>query len=100
MRGNYNCMLTALAKMFSFRIPVRTIFEPHPEGGVVALSLTPDSKYLASLSAGYRGQAQALAIWDWTMEDDTPLCTATLSPSFGQQVFDYIFTQMFCKHML
>ncbi|PVD31166.1 hypothetical protein C0Q70_06577 [Pomacea canaliculata] len=32
--------------------PIQTLFEDDPEGGVVALALTPDARYLATLSTG------------------------------------------------
>ncbi len=32
---------------------------------------------------------QALAIWDWTVEGEIPLCTAELSPSYGLQTYIY-----------
>ena len=35
---------------FYFRTPVRTIFEPYPEG-IVSLAMTADAKYIATLSA-------------------------------------------------
>uniref|UniRef100_A0A2C9LPD9 CCAAT-binding factor domain-containing protein n=1 Tax=Biomphalaria glabrata TaxID=6526 RepID=A0A2C9LPD9_BIOGL len=31
--------------------PIQTMFDPNPKGGVVAVALTPDSRYLATLSA-------------------------------------------------
>ena len=68
------------SKFFSF--PVRTIFEPYPEG-VVAIAITPNAKYLATVSAG---DPQVLAIWDWTTGDDLPIHTAQLDSSYGQQV--------------
>ena len=44
---------TQLIRIFlSFsRTPVRTMFEPHPQG-VVAMAMTADAKFLAMLSAG------------------------------------------------
>lgn len=33
------------------RTPIQTMFDPNPQGGVVAVALTPDSRFLATLSA-------------------------------------------------
>ena len=60
---------------------MRTIFDPHKDG-TVAIAITPNAKYLATLSAG---ETQTLAIWDWTTGDDHPVCTAKLKPSYGVQ---------------
>lgn len=35
-------------------IPVRTLFDCHPEGGTVALALSHDSKHLVSVGAAER----------------------------------------------
>ncbi|KAL8575873.1 hypothetical protein ACOMHN_014878 [Nucella lapillus] len=65
-------------------VPIQTLFDPNPEGGVVAVALTPDARYLATLSAG---STQVLAIWDWTIDGETPICSADLQPSFGVQSY-------------
>ena len=31
------------------------------------------------------GNVQVLAIWDWTIDGETPICSADLQPSFGVQ---------------
>lgn len=33
------------------RVPVRTIFESHSEGGVCAIAISQDAKYLVTISA-------------------------------------------------
>ncbi|XP_056602042.1 cilia- and flagella-associated protein 251 isoform X4 [Triplophysa dalaica] len=62
-------------------IPVRTMFDCHPEGGVSALALSNDSKYLATVA----GTAQQVCIWDWTDESNSPKCRADISPKYGFQ---------------
>ncbi|GFR90714.1 WD repeat-containing protein 66 [Elysia marginata] len=66
--------------------PIQTMFDPNPQGGVVAVALTPDSRYLATLSALPK---QTLAIWDWTVDGDVPICSADLKPEYGVQHFIY-----------
>ncbi|CAH1800946.1 unnamed protein product [Owenia fusiformis] len=63
-------------------VPVRTIFDPHPDGGVQAIAMTPNAKYIATISAA---ETQTVAIWDWTSEEDTPVCTAQLHTNYGVQ---------------
>ena len=46
------------------------------------MAITPDSKYIASLSSEY---PQVLAVWEWTTESEVPLCTAEIDPKFGIQ---------------
>ncbi|KAK6306381.1 hypothetical protein J4Q44_G00233060 [Coregonus suidteri] len=63
-------------------IPVRTLFDSHPEGGVAALALSKDSKYLVTVGAG---NIQRVCIWDWTNETEDPLCVTELNPEYGFQ---------------
>ncbi|MBN3304255.1 CF251 protein, partial [Amia calva] len=63
-------------------IPVQTLFDCHPGGGVVAMSLTKDSKYLVTIGAE---AIQRVCIWDWTNEVEGPVCITELSPEYGLQ---------------
>ncbi|XP_053376609.1 cilia- and flagella-associated protein 251-like [Mercenaria mercenaria] len=67
-------------------VPIQTIFDTtgSDEGGVVAVGMTPDARYLATLSAA---KSQVLSIWEWTVDGETPLCSAQLKPSYGVQNF-------------
>ncbi|KAL3856807.1 hypothetical protein ACJMK2_011524 [Sinanodonta woodiana] len=65
-------------------IPVQTIFEISKDGGVVSMAMTPDARYLATLSAAKK---QVLALWNWTVDGETPMCTVELKPEFGVQNF-------------
>ncbi|XP_069727142.1 cilia- and flagella-associated protein 251 isoform X2 [Phaenicophaeus curvirostris] len=66
-------------------IPVRTIFESHPEDGVGAIAISRDAKYLATISAG---AVQRVCVWRWTLPTEKPLCSTDLKPEFGYQ--DYV----------
>ncbi|KAM9219278.1 LOW QUALITY PROTEIN: cilia- and flagella-associated protein 251 [Leptosomus discolor] len=66
-------------------IPVRTIFESHPEDGVSAIAISQDAKYLATISAG---TVQRACVWKWTSPTEKPLCSTELRPEFGYQ--DYV----------
>lgn len=72
-----------ISTILNFSFPVQTIFDAGDQG-VVAMALTPDARYLATVSAG---TPQVLCIWDWTTEGDHALCSATLDPSYGVQNF-------------
>jgi WD40 repeat protein len=50
--------------------------------GTISVAITPDSKYVASLSAEY---PQVLSIWEWTTDSEVPICTAELDPKYGPQ---------------
>ncbi|XP_021332247.2 cilia- and flagella-associated protein 251 [Danio rerio] len=63
-------------------IPVKTLFDCHPEGGVAALALSKDSKYLVTVGAGL---VQRVCIWNWTDESEEPACQVDLSPKYGCQ---------------
>ncbi|XP_009924027.2 cilia- and flagella-associated protein 251 [Haliaeetus albicilla] len=66
-------------------IPVRTIFESHPEDGVSAIAISQDAKYLATCSAG---TVQRVCVWKWTSPTEKPMCSTELRPEFGHQ--DYV----------
>ncbi|XP_069475694.1 cilia- and flagella-associated protein 251 [Ambystoma mexicanum] len=66
-------------------IPVQTIFDSHPEGGVVAIALSHNAMYMATVGGG---KEQRVSIWNWTSVDEKAICTVELNPDFGRQ--DYI----------
>ncbi|EDV24111.1 uncharacterized protein TRIADDRAFT_57268 [Trichoplax adhaerens] len=63
------------------RVPVQTFFDPH-KNGVLAMTLSNDSKYLATLSAS---QPQELCVWDWTSADNNLLHTLQLDEDIPLQ---------------
>ncbi|KAJ1093171.1 hypothetical protein NDU88_006278 [Pleurodeles waltl] len=63
-------------------IPVRTIFDSHPEGGVVAIAMSSNTKYLATVGGG---TVQRVAIWNWTSSEEKAVSTAELSTNYGRQ---------------
>ncbi|KAG9487705.1 hypothetical protein GDO78_007480 [Eleutherodactylus coqui] len=63
-------------------IPVHTIFQSHPNGGVIAITMSHNAKYLATIGGG---AVQKVCIWDWTTGSETPICTAELNAQFGLQ---------------
>ncbi|NXF33376.1 CF251 protein, partial [Nyctibius bracteatus] len=66
-------------------VPVRTIFESHPEDGVSAIAISQDAKYLATISAG---TVQRVCVWKWTSPTESPERSTELRPEFGYQ--DYV----------
>ncbi|KAL6465789.1 hypothetical protein MHYP_G00259220 [Metynnis hypsauchen] len=63
-------------------IPVRTMFDCHPEGGITAVALSNDSRYLVTIGAG---TVQRVCIWDWTNETEDPECQTDINPEYGFQ---------------
>ena len=47
---------------------MRTIFDANPDGGVAAIAMTPDAKYLATLSCG---DTQVTEILSTTMTENS-----------------------------
>ncbi|XP_030847310.1 cilia- and flagella-associated protein 251 isoform X2 [Strongylocentrotus purpuratus] len=64
--------------------PVQTIFDPHPDGGVVGMNMTLDAKYIVTLSAAKK---QTLSIWDWTTNGEYPVASKELGVNYGQQTY-------------
>ncbi|KAG8597672.1 hypothetical protein GDO81_002353 [Engystomops pustulosus] len=65
-------------------IPVHTIFQSHPHGGVIAIAMSHNAKYLATVGGG---TVQKVCIWDWTTGSEIPICTAELNAEFGLQKY-------------
>ncbi|KAK9391741.1 WD repeat-containing protein 66 [Crotalus adamanteus] len=63
-------------------IPVHTIFDSHPKGGVSAITLSHDSKFLATVGAE---EVQKISVWKWTTLDTKPVCSVEILPQFGFQ---------------
>lgn len=80
-----------------FRIPVRTIFDG--AGGVVVIAMSPDSQYMATISASKlqassfircsyvtsKVHFQVVSIWEWTNDSSAPLCQASLGEDYSYQ---------------
>ncbi|XP_061458549.1 cilia- and flagella-associated protein 251 [Rhineura floridana] len=63
-------------------VPVHTIFDSHPEGGVCTIAISHDSKFLATVGAG---EVQKVCIWRWTSPETSPVCSVDIQPQFGFQ---------------
>ncbi|XP_072043906.1 cilia- and flagella-associated protein 251-like [Amphiura filiformis] len=66
--------------------PVQTIFDAYPDIGVACMAMTPDAKYLVTISTS---PAQTVSLWDWTTDGETPICSCELSESYGMQSYVY-----------
>jgi WD40 repeat protein/Ca2+-binding EF-hand superfamily protein len=64
-------------------IPIRTLFEVHPEG-TVAMAMSHDAKYIATLSFNV---PQQVAIWDWTRDREDPIASVVLPAEYGLQTY-------------
>ncbi|KAM8960745.1 cilia- and flagella-associated protein 251 [Pelodytes ibericus] len=65
-------------------IPVHTIFNSHPGGGVIAVTISKNAKYLATVGGEI---VQRVSIWDWTTGAGEPVCTVELNAEFALQKY-------------
>lgn len=63
-------------------IPVQTMFNMPGDNGTVSIAMSPDAKYVVSISAQ---KPQIVAVWDWTTSSADPVCSVQLEDSFGRQ---------------
>nr|XP_008119553.1 PREDICTED: WD repeat-containing protein 66 isoform X1 [Anolis carolinensis]XP_016853170.1 PREDICTED: WD repeat-containing protein 66 isoform X1 [Anolis carolinensis] len=63
-------------------VPVHTIFDSHPGGGVSAVAISHNSLFVATVGAE---EVQKTRIWDWTTGETTPSCSVDLLPEYSFQ---------------
>ncbi|XP_076435189.1 cilia- and flagella-associated protein 251-like isoform X2 [Babylonia areolata] len=63
-------------------VPIRTLYDPNPDGGFELVTLNRSGRYLATLTGGH---PKILAVWDWTVENEMPLVSVELRPKHSLQ---------------
>eukprot|EP00002_Diphylleia_rotans_P028882 TRINITY_DN5841_c0_g1_i6.p1 TRINITY_DN5841_c0_g1~~TRINITY_DN5841_c0_g1_i6.p1 ORF type:complete len:582 (+),score=99.26 TRINITY_DN5841_c0_g1_i6:82-1827(+) len=63
--------------------PIKTINRPYTEG-VLAVDISADSMYIATVSHESQGNPQRISVWEWTVSVDAPLYSAEITTTDKQ----------------